>query len=70
MSEFFCQHCSDRSDEVESLSLGAIGIHQCFVCGINVDPRKENYSFFHDGARANLEAKDISRLNNLNKRYQ
>ena len=58
MSEFFCQQCADKSDELESLSLGAIGIRECSVCGRKVDAMNGRYSFFRDGAKARLEAKE------------
>ena len=58
MIEFFCQQCADKSDELESLTLGAIGIHECSVCGRKVDAMNESYSFFRDGAKARLEAKE------------
>lgn len=56
MSDFFCSNCSDLSDEAEELCVGVLVPRRCDVCGKMVDPWKEKYSVFPNGAAAKFLA--------------
>lgn len=58
MVEFFCQQCADKSDESESLSLGARGIRECCLCGRKVDAMSERYSIFREGAEERFKSRN------------
>lgn len=58
MTEFFCVECADKSDEVESLTVGCLGVRECVVCGRKVNCQTEDYHVFRDGAKTRLKAKE------------